>query len=119
MLTIILSFLLSISNIVSFECSVHDFGELERDNSTHNCVFKMKNVSNEDVEIVMTRTSCDCTKVTRWTKGRIPPGKYAYIFIEYSAESFSTENIERDIYIYLKGSDKPEKVQITGHYKDN
>lgn len=118
MLCLILCLLLNIADFVSFDKFVYDFGELDRDISTKSCVFKLTNVSEEDVEIMVTRTSCDCTKVTKWTKGVIPPGKMAYIFVEYTTELFSTEYIERDIYVYFKGKDKPAKLQIIGHYSE-
>lgn len=118
MLAIILSFLLNVADSVSFDKSVHDFGLLERDSSLKTCIFKMTNESDEDIEIVMTRTSCSCTEVTRCTNGPIPPGKTAYIYVQYTTELYSSERIQRDIFIYLSGRKKPVKLQIKGYYKE-
>lgn len=118
MLSFLLCFILNTVDIVKFDKNVHDFGELSRDTATNSCVFKMTNVSEEEVEILLIRTSCDCTKVTKWTKGVIPPGKTAFIFVEYTTELFSSAHIERDIYVYLKSIDKPAKLQIVGYYPE-
>lgn len=118
MLAIILSFLLNVADSVSFDKTVHDFGLLERDMSLKTCIFKMVNESDEAVEIVMARTSCSCTEVTRCTKGPIPPGKTAFIYVQYTTELYSTDYIERDVFIYLSGRERPVKLQIKGYYKE-
>lgn len=118
MLAVIIAFLLNIADSVSFDKHIHDFGLLDRDLSPKTCVFKMTNESDDDIEIVMTRTSCSCTEVTRCTNGAIPPGKTAFIFVQYKTELYSSEYIEHDVFIYLKGQKQPVKLQITGHYKN-
>lgn len=115
MLTFILTALISLSDIITFNKTDIDLGYIDMAQEKYSCLFKLTNNSEDSIEISEVKTSCDCTTAT-WTNGSIPPGKMGIIRIEYHPETCYDGYFEREIYVHINGSEEYETVKIHGTY---
>lgn len=115
MLTFILSTVVALSNILSFDRTDIDLGYIDINRESYQCLFRITNRSDQPIEISDIKTSCGCTTAT-WTNGEIPPGKIGIIRVEYHPEACFDGYFERKIFVHIKGQEEIANLIIHGTY---
>ncbi len=101
---------------VTVDKTIYDFGHIDRNKDTmYTCIFKIRNESDNEMEITGVDTSCSCMEAA-WTNGKIPAGKMGIVRIEYFPEQLREGYFEKKIKIFINNSEEPETVKISGTY---
>ncbi len=101
-----------VGDVVEFDKTVHDFGDISIDDGPQTCVFTVKNVGKEPIAIYEVVTSCGCTDA-QWTREPIQPGKTGTITGTYKNEDGPVP-FDKTLTVYIAGVGKPVILRMRG-----
>lgn len=101
-----------IGNIVEFDKTIHNFGDVQLSDGPLSCTFTMKNISDKPVVIYNVVTSCGCTDVT-WTREPVMPGKTGTISTVYTNDE-GPYPFDKALTAYISGIGNPVILRIRG-----
>ena len=101
-----------IGDIVEFDKTVHNFGDVLLSDGALSCVFTMKNIGEKPVVIYNVVTSCGCTDV-KWTREPIKPGQSGTISAVYTNDE-GPYPFDKSLTAYISGLGKPVILRIRG-----
>ena len=101
-----------VAEVVEFDKTVHDFGDISIDDGPQTCVFTVKNVGKEPIAIYEVVTSCGCTDA-QWTREPIQPGKTGAITGTYKNEDGPVP-FDKTLTVYIAGVGKPVILRMRG-----
>jgi len=101
-----------VGEVVEFDKTVHDFGDISIDDGPQTCVFTVKNVGKEPIAIYEVVTSCGCTDA-QWTREPIQPGKSGTITGTYKNEDGPVP-FDKTLTVYIAGVGKPVILRMRG-----
>ena len=101
-----------VGEVVEFDKTVHDFGDISIDDGPQTCVFTVKNVGKEPIAIYEVVTSCGCTDA-QWTREPIQPGKTGAITGTYKNEDGPVP-FDKTLTVYIAGVGKPVILRMRG-----
>ncbi len=99
-------------NRVTFDKTVHDFGDFQIDDGPRSYTFTMTNNGDSPVVIQTVISSCGCT-VPEWTKEPILPGGKGSITVTYSNDQ-GPYPFDKMLSVYVTGSAKPYVLRVRG-----
>jgi len=102
---------------VSFDRTIHDFGDILVSDGPQRCTFTLTNVSSEAVVINRVVSSCGCTEPT-WSKQPLRPGEKGKIDVTYKNDS-GPYPFDKSITTYITGLSKPIVLKIKGNVHDH
>ena len=98
--------------VVQFDKTVHDFGDISIDDGPQTCTFTVKNVGQEPIAIYEVVTSCGCTDAS-WTREPLQPGKTGTISATYKNEDGPVP-CDKTLTVYIAGVGKPVILRLRG-----
>ena len=98
--------------VVQFDKTVHDFGDISMDDGPQTCTFTVKNVGKEPIAIYEVVTSCGCTDA-QWTREPLQPGKTGTISATYKNEDGPVP-FDKTLTVYIAGVGKPVILRLRG-----
>ena len=101
-----------VGEVVEFDKTVHDFGDISIDDGPQTCVFTVKNVGKEPIAIYEVVTSCGCTDA-KWTREPLQPGKTGTISATYKNEDGPIP-FDKTLTVYIAGVSKPVILRLRG-----
>lgn len=101
-----------IGEIVEFDKTIHNFGDVMLSDGPLSCTFTMKNISDKPVVIYNVVTSCGCTDV-KWTREPVLPGKTGTISTVYTNDE-GPYPFDKSLTAYISGVGKPVILRIRG-----
>jgi hypothetical protein len=99
-------------NQVTFDKTVHDFGDFRIDDGPRSHTFIMINNSDKPVVIQTVISSCGCT-VPEWTKEPILPGGKGSISVTFSNDQ-GPYPFDKMLSVYVTGSANPYVLRVRG-----
>ena len=106
---------------ISFDRTIHDFGDVPKSNGIIQTSFTVQNVGNENLEIGELSTSCGCT-TAEISQGSIAPNEQATLTVYFDPDFHPepTGEITRTIFIPTNDPSFPEaEVKITVDILEN
>jgi len=101
-----------IEDIVEFDKTVHDFGDILATEGPKTCKFTVKNISDSPIAIFEVVTSCGCTDA-QWTREPLQPGKTGTISATYKNED-GPYPFDKSLTVYISGLQKPVLLRLRG-----
>ena len=101
-----------VGEVVEFDKTVHDFGDISINDGPQTCVFTVKNVGKDPIAIYEVVTSCGCTDA-QWTREPILPGKTGTIMGTYKNEDGPVP-FDKTLTVYIAGVGKPVILRMRG-----
>ena len=101
-----------IGEVVEFDKTVHDFGDISVNDGPQTCTFTVKNVGKEPIAIYEVVTSCGCTDAS-WTREPLQPGKTGTISATYKNEDGPVP-FDKTLTVYIAGVSKPVILRLRG-----
>jgi hypothetical protein len=101
-----------VGDVVEFDKTVHDFGDISVDDGPQSCTFKVKNIGKEPIAIYEVVTSCGCTDA-QWTREPLQPGKTGTISATYKNEDGPIP-FDKTLTVYIAGVNKPIILRLRG-----
>ena len=101
-----------IGEVVEFDKTVHDFGDISVNDGPQTCTFTVKNVGKEPIAIYEVVTSCGCTDAS-WTREPLQPGKTGSISATYKNEDGPVP-FDKTLTVYIAGVSKPIILRLRG-----
>ena len=101
-----------IGEVVEFDKTVHDFGDISVNDGPQTCTFTVKNVGKEPIAIYEVVTSCGCTDA-QWTREPLQPGKTGMISATYKNEDGPVP-FDKTLTVYIAGVSKPVILRLRG-----
>ena len=101
-----------VTEVVEFDKTVHDFGDISINDGPQTCVFTVKNVGKEPIAIYEVVTSCGCTDA-KWTREPLQPGKTGTISATYKNEDGPIP-FDKTLTVYIAGVSKPVILRLRG-----
>ena len=101
--------------IITFEKTLHDFGEVLEANGDISYEFVVKNTGNAPLVVNNATASCGCTKPV-WTKEPIEAGKTGVVKATYQVKG-RPGPFSKTISVYSNAGDKPFVLTIKGNVK--
>ena len=101
-----------VGEVVEFDKTVHDFGDVSVDDGPQTCTFTVKNVGKEPIAIYEVVTSCGCTDA-QWTREPLQPGKTGAISATYKNEDGPVP-FDKTLTVYIAGLSKPVILRLRG-----
>ena len=102
----------NVEDIVEFDRTIHNFGDVMLGDGPLSCTFTMKNISEKPVVIYNVVTSCGCTDV-KWTREPIMPGKTGTISSTYTNDE-GPYPFDKTLTAYISGIGKPVILRLRG-----
>ncbi len=99
-------------NVVRFDKTIHDFGDIIDGSGEKKCSFKLTNISDKPIVIHRVITSCGCTEPT-WTKSPIAPNNNGEISLIFSNDQ-GPYPFDKAITVYISGVNKPIILRVRG-----
>ena len=103
---------LQVVEVVEFDKTVHDFGDISVNDGPQTCTFTVKNVGKEPIAIYEVVTSCGCTDAS-WTREPLQPGKTGTISATYKNEDGPVP-FDKTLTVYIAGVSKPVILRLRG-----
>lgn len=114
---------------ISFEKTVHDFGQIEEKDGKATCRFEFINTGNEPLIINNVRASCGCT-ASEWTKKPVKPGEKGFLKVTYNPKNRpgkfmksvsvkTNANEEKSEMLKIKGVVIPKPETLAQQYPSN
>ena len=103
---------LQVIEVVEFDKTVHDFGDISVNDGPQTCTFTVKNVGKEPIAIYEVVTSCGCTDAS-WTREPLQPGKTGTISATYKNEDGPVP-FDKTLTVYIAGVSKPIILRLRG-----
>ena len=101
-----------VDDVVEFDKTVHDFGDVSIDDGPLTCTFTVKNIGKEPIAIYEVVTSCGCTDA-QWTREPLQPGKTGAISATYKNEDGPIP-FDKTLTVYIAGVGKPVILRLRG-----
>jgi hypothetical protein len=101
-----------VGEVVEFDKTVHDFGDISIDDGPQTCTFTVKNIGTEPIAIYEVVTSCGCTDA-QWTREPLQPGKTGAITATYKNEDGPVP-FDKTLTVYIAGVSKPVILRLRG-----
>ena len=101
-----------VGEVVEFDKTVHDFGDISVNDGPVTCTFTVKNIGKEPIAIYEVVTSCGCTDA-QWTREPIQPGKTGAITGTYKNEDGPVP-FDKTLTVYIAGVGKPVILRMRG-----
>ena len=101
-----------LGEVVEFDKTVHDFGDISVNDGPQTCTFTVKNVGKEPIAIYEVVTSCGCTDAS-WTREPLQPGKTGTISATYKNEDGPVP-FDKTLTVYIAGVSKPIILRLRG-----
>ena len=101
-----------IGEVVEFDKTVHDFGDISVNDGPQTCTFTVKNIGKEPIAIYEVVTSCGCTDAS-WTREPLQPGKTGTISATYKNEDGPVP-FDKTLTVYIAGVGKPVILRLRG-----
>ena len=101
-----------VSDVVEFDKTVHDFGDVSVNDGPLTCTFTVKNIGKEPIAIYEVVTSCGCTDAV-WTREPLQPGKTGSISATYKNEDGPVP-FDKTLTVYIAGVGKPVVLRLRG-----
>ena len=101
-----------VDEVVEFDKTVHDFGDISVNDGPVTCTFKVKNIGKEPIAIYEVVTSCGCTDA-QWTREPLQPGKTGTISGTYKNEDGPVP-FDKTLTVYIAGVSKPVILRMRG-----
>lgn len=108
---------LSLGAPISFDKTVHDFGQVSQNAGPLSCTFTVTNTSEEPLTVFAVVSSCGCTEV-RWTRETIQPGGKGEITATYSNDEGPTY-FDKTLTVYTSAQKKATVLHLKGVVKKN
>lgn len=99
-------------DVLKFNSTVYDFGQILLSDGPVSCKFKATNVSGGDVVIQSVATSCGCTSV-KWDHNPIAPGCTTEISATYTNDE-GPYSFDKTLTVKVLGEDKPILLHLRG-----
>ena len=97
---------------LSWDKTVHNFGDVSVADGPLSCSFTLTNNSAEPISIFEVVSSCGCTDV-KWTRGSIQPGSTGVISATYKNED-GPMPFDKTLTAYISGVKKPVILRLRG-----
>ena len=101
-----------VGDVVEFDKTVHDFGDVSVNDGPLTCTFTVKNVGKDPIAIYEVVTSCGCTDAV-WTREPLQPGKTGTISATYKNEDGPVP-FDKTLTVYIAGVSKPVVLRLRG-----
>ena len=101
-----------VGDVVEFDKTVHDFGDIGVNDGPQTCTFTVKNIGKENIAIYEVVTSCGCTDA-QWTREPLQPGKTGTISATYKNEDGPVP-FDKTLTVYIAGVGKPVILRLRG-----
>jgi len=101
-----------VGDVVEFDKTVHDFGDISVNDGPLSCTFTVKNIGKEPIAIYEVVTSCGCTDAN-WTREPLQPGKTGTISATYKNEDGAMP-FDKTLTVYIAGVNKPVILRLRG-----
>ena len=101
-----------VGDVVEFDKTVHDFGDISVNDGPQTCTFTVKNIGQEPIAIYEVVTSCGCTDAS-WTREPLQPGKTGTISATYKNEDGPVP-FDKTLTVYIAGVSKPVILRLRG-----
>ena len=101
-----------VGEVVEFDKTVHDFGDVSIEDGPLTCTFTVKNIGTEPIAIYEVVTSCGCTDAS-WTREPLQPGKTGTISATYKNEDGPIP-FDKTLTVYIAGLGKPVVLRMRG-----
>ena len=101
-----------VGEVVEFDKTVHDFGDVSIDDGPLTCTFTVKNIGTEPIAIYEVVTSCGCTDA-QWTREPLQPGRTGAISATYKNEDGPVP-FDKTLTVYIAGVGKPVILRLRG-----
>ena len=101
-----------VGDVVEFDKTVHDFGDVCVSDGPLSCTFTVKNIGQEPIAIYEVVTSCGCTDA-QWTREPLQPGKTGTISATYKNEDGPLP-FDKTLTVYIAGVQKPVILRLRG-----
>ncbi len=98
--------------VVSFDKTVHNFGDVLLSDGTISCEFQMKNISAKPIVIYNVTSTCGCTDV-KWGKEPILAGQTSTISATYSNDE-GPYPFDKTLTVYISDYAKPILLKLRG-----
>ncbi len=99
-------------DIISWDKTVHDFGDVSVTDGPLSCTFTLTNNGQEPIAIFEVVSSCGCTDV-KWTREPIQPGKTGTISATYKNEDGAMP-FDKTLTVYVSGVKRPVVLRLRG-----
>lgn len=100
------------SRLLTFEKTVHDFGDITHEDGAQECSFKYKNQTDTTILIYDVKVFCNCTKV-EWPRKPIKPGDEGEIKVRYDNEG-KPHHFDKGVSVYTSTGKRPVLLRIKG-----
>lgn len=100
------------ADVLKFNETVHDFGQVLLGSGPVSCTFTATNVGNKPVTIQSVTTSCGCTNV-KWDHKEIAPGSTANVSASYSNDEGAWP-FDKTLTVTVSGQAKPVILHLRG-----
>lgn len=114
--SILLYMLLSLSNLVSFDKTVHDFGSVEASADPLVCVYTFKNVSDAGVHVKYARAACSCLSLV-WTTDVVPPGECGKVIAKYTRQ-YGENHFNKSFNVVFDGNAGSFELEVKGSFHE-
>ena len=101
-----------VKDIISWDKTVHDFGDVSVKDGPLSCTFTVTNNGTEPVTIFEVVSSCGCTDV-KWSREKIQPGKSGTVSATYKNED-GPMPFDKTLTVYISGVKKPVILRLRG-----
>ena len=101
-----------VDEVVEFDKTVHDFGDISVNDGPVTCTFTVKNIGKEPIAIYEVVTSSGCTDA-QWTREPLQPGKTGAISATYKNEDGPVP-FDKTLTVYIAGVGKPVILRLRG-----
>lgn len=98
---------------ISFDKSVHDFGEIKEAEGVVTYKFEFTNTGNEPLIVQRVTSSCGCTSPS-WTKQPIMPGEKGYVSAAYNPSN-RPGKFNKSITVQTNSATPSIRLRITGN----
>lgn len=104
------------TQLIEFNKTIHDFGDIMINSGKYEYTFTFKNLYNQPVVIQTVISSCGCTSPI-WTKGPVLPGKSGKIAVTFKNDQ-GAYPFDKALTVYITGVRKPIILRIKGVVHD-
>jgi Protein of unknown function (DUF1573). len=112
--SILLSLFFVLSNIVSFDNTLHDFGRVEATTDPLICTYTFTNVSDSDIRIKYARSSCSCLSLV-WTTDVVHPGDCGQVTARYKRQ-FEENSFDKSFKVVFEGDAGAFDLSLKGSF---
>ncbi|MDD2595092.1 MAG: DUF1573 domain-containing protein [Bacteroidales bacterium] len=98
--------------VIQFDKTVHNFGDILLSDGAVTCTFNFTNISSKPIVIHNVISSCGCT-TPEWTKSPVQPKGAGIIKVVFSNDQ-GPYPFDKSLTVYVSGLDRPVVLKIKG-----